>query len=351
MIPMRAVLSTAPLPPRPPSRRAVLAAGPALALSGCVGMGLPPHATLSPPPPPPPPPPDGAFTLRDGARLPYRAWLPQGAPTVAVLALHGMNDSRDAWEIPAGALTAAGFAIYAPDQRGFGAAPRRGRWAGAPTLVADAADMAGQVRARHPDMPLVLLGESMGGAVLMCLATGPLAPADARYVLVAPAVWGRAEMNVFLRGGLWLGATLLPSLAMSGAPVRVTASDNRAALIRLSRDPLTLRETRFDTLRGLVDLMDAAQAAAPRFVAPGLFLYGGRDELVPKAATAATWRALPRGGRWRLAYYPHDYHLMLRDLERAAPLGDVISWVRTPDAPLPSGAGVAAAHWLASHEA
>src|SRR5580704_13095733 len=57
------------------------------------------------------------FVMPDGMRLPYRAWLPNGPPKAVVLALHGMNDSRDAWEIPAPDFAAAGIAIYAPDQR------------------------------------------------------------------------------------------------------------------------------------------------------------------------------------------------------------------------------------------
>ena len=56
------------------------------------------------------------------------------------------------------------------------------------------------------------MGESMGAAVLMCLATAPDPPPVDGYVLVAPAVWGRAEMNVFLRAGLWLFANLVPGL-------------------------------------------------------------------------------------------------------------------------------------------
>jgi alpha-beta hydrolase superfamily lysophospholipase len=336
------VLSTSrPVPPPARTRRALLAAGAATALGGCAASFAPPDAA-----PARAAAVNDVFVMADGTRLPYRSWLPAAAaPDAVVLALHGFNDSRDAWEIPAIDFTAAGLAVYAPDQRGFGQAPGRGLWPGTRALVADAAEIAGQLRRRHPGARLVLLGESMGGAVLMCLATSRHAPAGASYVLVAPAVWGRATMNLFLRGGLWLASTLVPALAVSGAPVRVTASDNHAALVRLSRDPLTIHATRFDTLRGLVDLMDAALAAAPAFTAPGLFLYGGRDELVPKGAMAAMWRQLPPGGA-RAAYYPRDYHLMLRDLGRAAPVGDVVAWLRDPLAPLPSGADHAAAEWL-----
>ena len=162
-------------------------------------------------------------------------------------------------------------------------------------------------------------------------------------------------MNVFLRALLWTASRLTPGMALSPGPIRVTASDNRAALIRLSTDPLTIHKTRVDTVRGLVDLMDAALAAGPHFRVPALFLYGGKDELVPKKATAATWRGLEgeevmsaaRNGV-RIAYYPDGYHLLLRDLHRNAPIGDVLAWMRTPSAPLPSGADRTAATWLAT---
>lgn len=297
----------------------------------------------------PPPKPAGDFAMSDGTVLPYRQWLPpHGEPWAVVLALHGMNDSRDAWELPAPALAQAGIAVYAPDQRGFGGTPSRGFWPKGHVLVADADRMARELRAKYPHAKLILMGESMGAAVLMCLATEREPPQADGYVLIAPAVWGRAEMNLFLRSLLWVAATVAPSMEITQSPVKVTATSNREALDRLFFDPLTLHATRVDSVRGLVDLMDAALAAAPRFNAPALFLYGGKDQLVPKRATAATWASLRSGER--LAYYPDGYHLLLRDLERARPIGDVITWIRDPTAPLPSGADQAASAWLDRRE-
>ena len=154
----------------------------------------------------------------------------------------------------------------------------------------------------------------MGAAALMVLATEPDPPLVDGYVLIAPAVWGRAKMNLLMRLSLWLADQTVPGLTLTGGGlVKVTASDNRAALVRLSRDPLTIHATRVDAIKGLVDLMDRALAAAPHFRAPGLFLYGGHDDLVPPRATAATWRVLPPGSV--LAFYPNGYHLLLRDKE------------------------------------
>jgi alpha-beta hydrolase superfamily lysophospholipase len=289
-----------------------------------------------------------AFVMQDGTRLPYRAWLPDGEPWAVVLALHGMNDSRDAWEYPAPELATHGVAVFAPDQRGFGDTEVRGYWPGTQALVDDARAMVRLMHRRYPQARLILMGESMGAAVLMCLATAPDPPPADGYVLVAPAVWGRAEMNVFLRTGLWLFANLVPGFTVTGRVARVTASDNREAIKRLSQDKLTIHGTRFDTVRGLVDLMDAALAAAPRFRAPALFLYGGKDELIPDKATAATWRGLPEGPV--RAFYPGGYHLLLRDHERMTPIDDILYWMRHPGMTLPSGGDRAAAAWLAKQE-
>jgi alpha-beta hydrolase superfamily lysophospholipase len=286
-----------------------------------------------------------SFVMPDGMHLPYRTWLPKTAPIAVVLALHGMNDSRDAWEIPAPAFADAGIAVFAPDQRGFGATAARGHWPGTQGLVDDARVMTELLHRRYPDVPVYLMGESMGAAVLMVLATEPRTPRVAGYVLVAPAVWGRAEMNFFLRSVLWVASHTVPGMQLENRGyVKITASDNHDALVRLSQDPLTIHKTRVDATDGLVDLMDAALAAAPQFRSRGLFIYGGKDDLIPKKATLTTWRALSDPGA-RLAYYPPRYHLAMRDLERDTVINDVIAWMKHPGTPLPSGADQAALEW------
>lgn len=299
--------------------------------------------------------------MPDGTELPYRVWLPKKAPRAVVLALHGMNDSRDAWEYPAPAFAAAGIAVFAPDLRGFGATRSRGLWPGTDGLAGDTRVVVRWLRARYPRTKLILMAESMGAAALMVLATEPDPPPVDGYVLIAPAVWGRDKMTLLMRTTLWLADHTVPGLTLTGRGfVKVTPSDNRAALVRLSTDPLTIRATRVDAIKGLVDLMDQAAAAAVNFHAPALFLYGGHDELVPSRATAATWRALPparqqvvpkQRGQRVLAFYPNGYHLLLRDNERAAPIGDILAWIGNTAAPLPSGADQAAAAWLDRQDA
>jgi acylglycerol lipase len=137
---------------------------------------------------------DDHMVSADGSTLPLRRWLPQGEPRAVVLALHGFNDYSKAFAGPGAAWAKDGIATYAYDQRGFGAAPGRGRWPGAKRLTGDAETAAKLLRQLYPGIPVYLLGESMGGAVAILAAAGhngaPRLDVDG-VILVAPAVWGR----------------------------------------------------------------------------------------------------------------------------------------------------------------
>ena len=284
------------------------------------------------------------FVAADGTRLPLRVWLPEGEVEAVILALHGFNDYSNAFEAPATALAFRGVATYAYDQRGFGEAPLRGRWVGQWQLADDLATASRLLRARYPGVPLYLLGESMGGAVVtvaMTSETGASRPQANGVILVAPAVWGRQTMNVFERAALWVAIHILPSTTVTvRGIIRVKASDNIAMLRALSDDPLVIKEPRVDALYGVVDLMDAALAAAPKLDVPLLYLYGDRDEIVPKTPTELMIAHLPptARGEQRVAWYTNGYHLLLRDLEGAVVVGDIASWIASRQAPLPSGA-------------
>lgn len=270
---------------------------------------------------------------RDAAVLPLSVWRPQGACRAVVLALHGFNDYRGAFDEVGPFLAARGIVTYAYDQRGFGATAQPGIWPGAELLIDDAGTVAALLRERHPGCPLYLLGESMGGAVaLSALASQGIADGT---VLVAPAVWGRSTMNPLQRAGLWLVAHTWPGLRLSGRGLGITASDNKAMLRALREDPLVFKDARADTVWGLSSLMDRALASAPRVDVPALVLYGAHDEIIPRGPTCKLLAALRPPGR--LALYPDGYHMLTRDLGARVVLEDVAAWLTDPAAPLPSG--------------
>jgi len=313
-----------------------------LALAGCTAIpfGIPQpyqgHPIIT----------SGYFVLPDGARQPYRLYPAQGQVQAVVLALHGYTDSRDGWEILASYLNPHGVQIYAPDLSSFGASKNRGHWPGTNVLVDEARDEAEQLRAQYPGVKLYIMGESMGGAIGILLGASADPPPVDGYILSAPAVWGGPSMSPLYRETLRVTSFFDPGKRLTGRSVHVEASDNEAALIAFGEDPLTIHAPRVDHVAGLVTLMGQAQAACASFRQPALILYGGHDELVPPQAMRNCWNALPADAPVTLAYYPPDYHLIPRDLERATPSADILAYIEGRG--LPSSAPSAATVFLAT---
>ena len=294
-----------------------------------------------------------SFVAADGQVLPLRKWLPDGGVKAVILALHGFNDYSNAFEGPGEAWAKRGIATYAYDQRGFGAAPERGFWPGRAALAADAATASQILRRFYPGVPLYLLGDSMGGAVAVVAMTresGTPVPDVDGVILTAPAVWGRTTMDLLPRLALWAAVRLIPGLTLTGRGLEIKPSDNIPMLRALSRDPLVIKETRVDTIYGLVDLMDAALDSAPVLDVPLLVMYGAKDEIVPKTPIRRFVSSLPPQCRHRakLAWYKDGYHMLLRDLEGPIVAADVARCVLSPAASLPSGADRVAAEAFSS---
>lgn len=291
-----------------------------------------------------------AFVANDGTQLPLRAWLPDGRVKAVVLGVHGLNDYSHAFAGPAEEWARRGIATFAYDQRGFGAAPFPGSWAGTYLLDSDLAAVTRLLRARYPRVPLYLLGESMGGAVVITAEAGTAGadrPQADGIILLAPAIWGRQTLNVFIRAALWTLERIGPQWTFTGESLKIMPTDNVEILRELSRDPLVIKKTRVATVVGLVDLMSDAFAAAPTLKQRMLLLYGAHDEVVPPGPTQKFVDALPSGEQRVLAYYDKGYHMLLRDLDGAVVQHDIESWIFTPDAPLPSGADHRGAEMLA----
>ncbi len=261
----------------------------------------------------------------DGKLLPLSIWLPQGEARAVILGIHGFNDYRNAFSLPAPYFSAHGVAFYAYDQRGFGATDYRGIWPGKDTLIADLLAVIKLLKSRHPGVPLYVLGDSMGGAVALVTLSEHPTPLVDGLILNAPAVWGSDTFNPLYRALLWVFAHTVPWYEVTGEGFQVTISDNNEVLEQISRDPLMIRETRFDVLYGLVHLMDDALTTGFDLTSPVLVLYGLHDEVIPRRSICRLMNAF--GPQQQTVFYPNGYHLLLRDLQAETVWRDILAWI------------------------
>lgn len=281
---------------------------------------------------------DMNIATSDGARLPLHIWAAAN-PHAIIIGLHGMNDYLNAFDMPGRWFQQRGVTVYAYDQRGFGRAPGRGLWAGAPRMADDLDAVVKLVREKHPGLPVYLLGESMGGAVAMRAFTTKNPPKVDGVILAAPAVWGWRAMNGFYETVLWMSAHMLPAMTVTGRGLNIHPSDNIEMLKALGRDPLVIKETQIGTIYGLVELMDEAAASAPKIDVPVLLLYGAHDEIVPPIPVANALSDM-RAAHVNVtaACYANGYHMLLRDLQREVVWKDIEAWMAGAGSALPSGA-------------
>ena len=108
------------------------------------------------------------FTGRDGTAITAYRWEPAGAPRGVVQLTHGMGEHLLRYDHLATTLTAAGFLVQGQDHRGHGATARSADalgqlgvdgWNG---LVDDIDVLVERSHKRMEDVPVVLLGHSMG---------------------------------------------------------------------------------------------------------------------------------------------------------------------------------------------
>ncbi len=92
----------------------------------------------------------------------------QITPHAVLIVAHGMGEHARRYREPLAPLVAAGWAIYAQDHRGHGlTAPTREALGdfgqnGAALIVEDLRRLTSLARAEHADLPLILLGHSLG---------------------------------------------------------------------------------------------------------------------------------------------------------------------------------------------
>jgi alpha-beta hydrolase superfamily lysophospholipase len=281
------------------------------------------------------PPTPAQFNLPDGSTLAARVWV-SAKPHHIVLGVHGFNDYSKSFEPLARHLVSELQAtVYAYDHRGFGANPRAGVWPGSDALVDDLRHIAAQLRERHPDLPLTVIGESMGGAVLLVAATeAPGLVAD-QLILKAPAVWGAQSMPLYQRMGLYTLNRIAPDMTFTGrglSSLGIRPTDDPEVSRDLSRDPLVIKATRVSSLAGVTELMGRAQNQANLPPQRTLLLYGLRDKIIQpqpvcdwltnlNSATSAPLKA-------DVIVYKEGWHMLTRQLRAREPLEDIAHWLQ-----------------------
>jgi acylglycerol lipase len=249
----------------------------------------------------------------DGNCLQGYAWKPAAAPARAVVVLvHGIHDHPGRYDGLARALNAQGIAVLAQDHRGHGASGgARQRVDSVGQLAGDVGLALAEAGRRHPGVPLILYGHSMGGLVAAHVAAGGAA---------------RAIVGTL--------ASLAPGLPLEAVdPAQIVRE--AAAREALARDPAIERgkvpaRTIATILGGVVEL----QPRMPAIRVPLLILHGGADRVTDPAGSRLL---AERAGSTekKLVLVGPALHSLLHEPEGPAVQAEILAFVGARVGPAP----------------
>ncbi|NOX28402.1 MAG: alpha/beta hydrolase [Gammaproteobacteria bacterium] len=274
---------------------------------------------------------DDIAIMSDGYQLPLNRYIAE-KPKATIIALHGFNDYRNAFTPLCHYLSNNNINCYTYDQRGFGETKHRGLWPKKGALQNDLITMTQLIKEKHPKLPLYVIGESMGGAVIMTAFADKQVTHVEGIGLLAPAVWARHTQPWYQQLALWITVRIAPGWKPTGKGFEKIVSDNNEMLKELSKDPLVIKGTRIDTIYGLTNLMDQALESAKTLSEKGVIFYGRKDELITKKPTCEmlgniTSNENNLSNNWRFVLYEEGYHMLSRDLQAETVYQDLITWI------------------------
>ncbi|MDE3724157.1 alpha/beta hydrolase [Nocardiopsis sp. N85] len=272
------------------------------------------------------------FTGRDGLRIHVHEWRPEGPARGVVQIAHGMGEHAGRYDPLARALNARGYTVYANDHRGHGATMHAGPGVlgkdGWNLLVEDVAELSRVVGGRHPELPLVLVGHSLGSF------------AAQQYLLKHPgladgvALCGTTAVDLLLADLAQAGPDVMASLNAPFQPARTDFD-------WLSRDPAQVDAYIADPLCGFSlddEGMGGLAAAATRLADPSgapvdlpLYLFvGDRDPL--NKGLAHSDRLVERYRRAGVAHllyrtYEGAHHELFNETHRDEVVADLADWI------------------------
>lgn len=261
------------------------------------------------------------------ATLYGQAWLPERNLRSVVVVSHGLGEHSGRYTGLAARLVARGHAVYAIDHRSHGrSSGERANIERFSYLVSDLSAFVGRAQREHPDLPVILLGHSMGGAIALASALRIQATLKG-LALSAPALAAGQVVSPFKAGMLRLASRLRPGAAALTLPPTAVSRD--PAVVRAYEDdplvhhgPIPAR-----TVAELLDAMAGFPESAPALRLPILVQHGTADTLVPLAATRPVYDVLGNPKLRSLRYYEGLYHEVYNEPERDTVIGDLERWL------------------------
>jgi len=251
-------------------------------------------------------------------------WRPQ-VPRAVLLIVHGFGEhsGRYAYLLPS--LTTAGYAVYALDHRGHGRSPgKRGHIDRFDEYLDDVAALSAFAQAASPNLPVALLGHSLGGLIALIYAIRN--PSGLTGVVASAPLLTKPNISPLLLTVAQLLSRVAPNFALDAGLNGTTISRDPAEVERYISDPHVHAKSTARAGSEIMRAVDWAQAHAGDLAVPLLLYHGDADPLVPIEGSRRFFAAVQERDKQFLER-PGGYHESHNDLGRAELFALLVAWL------------------------
>ena len=255
-----------------------------------------------------------------------RKWTPDTPPKGLIVLLHGLSDHGSRFVYVAEKFVSDGYIFIAPDLRGNGkTGGKRGHFDSLTQVMSDISFLLSESRKTHPDLPLTLYSQSMGGNLAINFALR--FPDEIDFAIVS-SPWLRLtkQPSAFLQKVASTLANLFPSLLLPNGINSKDLCHDPEIYKAYDTDPLIHWKVSVSTFTIINSSGEWSIANAASLKIPMLLLHSEADLITSFKAS----REFAENANAFLTFIPYktQFHELHNEPEKEEVCDKMVEWLR-----------------------
>lgn len=262
--------------------------------------------------------------MRDGYGINY-AYDSAAVPRATVIISHGFAEHMGRYDYFSKSLTDCGLNVVRYDLRGHGKNGDRGYLRNFDYYVDDLNEVKVFVKNNVPDLPIFLLGHSMGGLItaLYCTRYND----DIKGVVLSGPATGRLPSAKSFNKGLMKLVKVLAGRASLKNPIDEGICGDPQVFSDYAADELVLHKATISLYyEFLFNGTDSLYENLTNFSSPCLLCHGGKDPIVPSELSRSFYDRISSIDK-SIRIYDGLYHEILNENKKDQVIEDMVRWI------------------------
>lgn len=264
------------------------------------------------------------YKTKDKKKLFIRSWFPSDHTSLMVIFLHDIGEHSGRYESWAKQFIDNDIAVYAMDIRGHGKSEgKRGHVDNFDVLLKDIKLLISNVEKEHPNLPILIYGQGLGGNLALYYGLNKKANVDG---LIITSPWLRSSRKVNDKHGLYLSfvGKYLPKISLKYIRPTSNLTNDATILKNYFSDPLSHNKITVKTLNTIEESGNVITSRKYKINLPVLLMHGTSDNLT---SSNETLKFGENSSNMEVKIWKGKYHELHTDINKTEVFEFIKKWI------------------------